>query len=90
MANEMNRRQMLGTTSAVLGGVVAGVTGNVFAQEKPAAAKAAAPAVSGGPNLNPPVVTLKGGKLRGPTRAGRCRSSGSATPKRSASGSPSR
>jgi len=73
MANEMNRRQMLGTTSAVLGGVVAGVTGNVFAQEKPAAAKPPAPAISAGPNLNPPVVTLKGGKLRG-IREGRTQS----------------
>src|SRR5436190_1131521 len=63
MANHMNRRQMLGTTTAVLGGALAGATGNVFAQEKPSvkAAGAAAP----GPNLNPPVVEVKGGKLRG-------------------------
>ena len=69
MANEssplgrMNRRQMLGTTTAVLGGVVAGVTTDVFAQEK--APHAASPAPASGPNLNPPVVELKGGKLRG-------------------------
>ena len=31
----MNRRQMLGTTTALLGGVVAGVAGDTFGQEKP-------------------------------------------------------
>ena len=71
MANEpsgvgrMNRRQMLGTTTALLGGVVAGVTGDALAQEKPKAAAPPPPAPSGGPNLNPPVVEIKGGKLRG-------------------------
>ena len=41
----LNRRQMLGTATAVLGGVVAGVAGDAFGQEKPAAAApAAAPA----------------------------------------------
>ena len=43
---------MLGTTTAVLGGVVAGVAGNAFGQEKPkppAAGPAATPAA--GPNL---------------------------------------
>ena len=60
----MNRRQMLGTTTALLGGVVAGVAGDTFAQDKSAApAPAARPAA--GPNLNPPVVKLKGGTLRG-------------------------
>ena len=63
-SGRMNRRQMLGTATAVLGGVVAGVAGDAFGQEKPAAAApAAAPAA--GPNLNPPVVQIKGGKLRG-------------------------
>ena len=64
----MNRRQMLGTTTAVIGGVVAaGVTGDAFAQEKPkAAALPVPPAMSAaGPNLNPPVVEIKGGRLRG-------------------------
>lgn len=64
----MNRRQMLGTTTAVVGGALAGVTGNVFAQEKPAAPAAAAPAPApalAGPNLNPPIVEIKGGKIRG-------------------------
>jgi len=59
----MNRRQMLGTTTALLGGAVAGVTGDVFAQDT--AKPAPAPAANAGPNLNPPVVEIKGGKLRG-------------------------
>jgi len=63
----MNRRKMLGTTTALVGGAVAGVAGNAFGQEKPKAAEPAAPAAAAasGPNLNPPVVQLKGGKLRG-------------------------
>jgi para-nitrobenzyl esterase len=64
--NQMNRRQMLGTTTAVLGGMVAGVTADAFAQEKPkAAAPAPAATPAAGPNLNPPIVSLKSGKLRG-------------------------
>jgi para-nitrobenzyl esterase len=64
MANEMNRRQMLGTTTALLGGAMAGVAGNAFAaQEKPTAT--APGAAAGGPNLSPPIVEVKGGKLRG-------------------------
>jgi para-nitrobenzyl esterase len=66
----MNRRTMLGTATAVVGGAIAGVAGDVFAQEKeksaapePAASKAAAPAVN--LNLHPPVVDIKGGKIRG-------------------------
>jgi para-nitrobenzyl esterase len=59
----MNRRQMLGTTTAVIGGALAGVTADVFAQDKPAAK--GAPSTSAGPNLDPPVVEIKGGKLRG-------------------------
>jgi para-nitrobenzyl esterase len=66
MANDMNRRQMLGTTTAVLGGAIAGMTGNVFAQDKTGAAPPAKPvAAASNPNLNPPVVEIKGGKLRG-------------------------
>jgi para-nitrobenzyl esterase len=62
----MNRRKMLGTTAALVGGAVAGVAGNAFGQEKAATPAApAAPAVAAGPNLNPPVVQLKVGKLRG-------------------------
>ena len=64
MANEMNRRQMLGTTTALLGGAIAGVAGDAFAgQEKPTAT--APGAAAGGPNLSPPIVEIKGGKLRG-------------------------
>ena len=37
----MNRRKMLGTTTALVGGAVAGVAGSAFGQEKP---KAQAPA----------------------------------------------
>src|SRR4029078_10855109 len=71
MANEtsnaplgrMNRRQMLGTTTAVLASVAAGVSGEVFGQETPKAAPS--PAAASGPNLKPPVVQLKAGTLRG-------------------------
>ena len=59
----MNRRQMLGTTTALVGGVVAGMTGDVSGREKSKAAPASAPATD--PNLSPPVVQIKGGALRG-------------------------
>ena len=59
----MNRRKMLGTTTALIGGAIASAGGSAFAQEKPSAAAGAAPAT--GPNLAPPVVQVKGGKLRG-------------------------
>ena len=58
----MNRRTMLGAATTLLGGAIAGVGGNVFAQEKHAASTGA-PAT--GPNLAPPVIQVKGGKLRG-------------------------
>src|SRR5215471_7041456 len=61
----MNRRQMLGTTTALLGGAVAGMTGDVFAQDKARPAASPVPAASAGPTLNPPIVDIKGGKLRG-------------------------
>src|SRR5262245_3399240 len=63
----MNRRTMLGTTTAVLGGVAAGGR-NAFGQgkPKPAAAPAGSPESSAaGPNLAPPVVDTKCGKRRG-------------------------
>lgn len=60
----MNRRRMLGTTTALFGGAVAGVTGTAFAQEKPKATSPTASAAAS-PNLHPPVVQLTGGKLRG-------------------------
>jgi para-nitrobenzyl esterase len=59
----MSRRTMLGTTTAVLGGVVARGTG-AFAREKPTPTASAGPA-AGGPNLAPPLVETKCGKLRG-------------------------
>ena len=66
--SRMSRRTMMGTTTALFGGAVAGLAGNVIEQEKPNAAAHPAPA-SGvpavTPNLNPPVVELKSGKLRG-------------------------
>lgn len=61
----MNRRQMLGTTTALLGGAVAGMAGDAFAQDAPKPAAAPAPAASAAPNLNPPLVKVKGGTLRG-------------------------
>ncbi len=67
----MNRRKIL---TAALGGAATGVAlqaPNAFAQDK-AKAPAAPPAAPGkqappatAPNLSPPVVTVKGGKLRG-------------------------
>jgi len=58
----MNRRQMLGTTTALLGGAIA-VAGDALAQEKPSTG--APTLAAAGPNLNPPVVQIKGGKIRG-------------------------
>jgi para-nitrobenzyl esterase len=59
----MSRRQMLGTT-ALIGGVVAAVTGDAIGQEKPKRATSTdTPAA--GPNLTPPVVQTTCGKLRG-------------------------
>ena len=55
----MNRRKMLGTTTALVGGAVAGVAGSAFGQEKPKAARAPAAAPATGPNLNPPVLQLE-------------------------------
>jgi len=57
----VNRRQLLGAGAGLLS---AGVS--AFGQEKPAPARTAkAPAAAAGPNLNPPVVAVKGGKIRG-------------------------
>jgi para-nitrobenzyl esterase len=60
----MNRRTMLGTTTALIGGAVAGVAGSALGAGTLEAAAAPAQAATG-PNLNPPVVQIKGGKLRG-------------------------
>ena len=63
----INRRQMLGTGVGLMGGAVTGIVGVAFAQEKPAPARAAAkgPGAVTSPNLSPPVVAVKGGRLRG-------------------------
>jgi para-nitrobenzyl esterase len=60
---QMNRRTMLGTATALIGGAVVGAGSTGLA----AAPAAAAPAAKAGtsPNLDPPVVQVKGGKLRG-------------------------
>ena len=59
----MNRRRMLGTTSALVGGAIAGMATDVLAQDKPAAAPPTAAAT--GPNFTPPVVQIAAGKIRG-------------------------
>jgi para-nitrobenzyl esterase len=59
----ISRRQMLGTT-ALLGGVVA-VAGDALGQERPTAPPGPAATAAAGPNLMPPLVQVKGGKLRG-------------------------
>jgi para-nitrobenzyl esterase len=60
----MSRRQMLGTT-ALLGGVVAGVAGDALGQDRSGAPGGPAGTAAAGPNLAPPVVQSKCGKLRG-------------------------
>ncbi|MEN3336751.1 MAG: para-nitrobenzyl esterase [Acidobacteriota bacterium] len=65
-SGRISRRKMLGTT-ALLGGVVAGLAGTAIGQEKPKSAGSAGPAgtPAAGPNLVPPVVQTTCGKLRG-------------------------
>src|SRR6185503_3370338 len=60
----MSRREMLGTT-ALLGGVVAGVAGDAVGQERPRASSGPVGPAAAGPNLAPPLVQTKCGKLRG-------------------------
>jgi para-nitrobenzyl esterase len=60
--HKMNRRELLGRSIALTGGAIAGLTlqsACTQSQEKPAGEAAVAP------NLNPPIVDVKGGKLRG-------------------------
>ncbi|HLK68388.1 MAG TPA: carboxylesterase family protein [Bryobacteraceae bacterium] len=63
----INRRQMLGAAAGLMGGAATAISGVAFAQETPAPARAVAkaPAAASGPNLSPPAVAVKGGKLRG-------------------------
>jgi para-nitrobenzyl esterase len=71
MPGKIDRRKMLTRSSAVMGGALAGLAlepGTVFGQEKPKASPQ--PAAAGAqpaepPNLHPPIVDVKGGKLRG-------------------------
>jgi para-nitrobenzyl esterase len=58
----MNRREMLGATTALVGGAVVGLTGTTSAQGRMSARAAKA---ATGPNLAPPVVSIKSGQLRG-------------------------
>src|ERR1700761_7251793 len=59
-SNGINRRTLLTRTAAASLAGAAAITAS--AQDKPAAPKAATPT---SPNLNPPIITLKSGKLRG-------------------------
>lgn len=69
MANEpsglMNRRRMLGTSTALIGGAVAGVATNALGTRALEAAPVQAGSPGASPNLNPPTVQVKGGRLRG-------------------------
>jgi para-nitrobenzyl esterase len=58
----MNRRTMLGTATALIGGAVTRIGGKGLAEE-PRVAPAAEPATD--PNLHPPLLQLKTGTLRG-------------------------
>jgi para-nitrobenzyl esterase len=61
----MNRRKMLGTTTALVGGAIAGAAGSVFGQEKVTAPSAGAPSAAASPNMSPPILQLECGKIRG-------------------------
>jgi nitrous oxide reductase len=58
----LNRREMLGTTTALFGGAMVGLTGTALAETPQTSA---APAAATGPNLHPPTLQIKSGKLRG-------------------------
>src|ERR1700694_1089404 len=61
--DRMNRRTLLGTATALIGGAGAGIRGRAFAAGSPNGAPRTDPTVD--PNLHPPVVQLNGGRLRG-------------------------
>ena len=61
--SRMNRRQMLGTTTALVGGMVAGVSSDVVGEEQSKATPSSSPTASA--NLNPPIVQIKCGSVRG-------------------------
>lgn len=60
--SRMNRRQMLGTATTLVGGALASTAGSASAQ---APSPAAGSARTTSPNMNPPVIELECGKLRG-------------------------
>jgi para-nitrobenzyl esterase len=69
---KIDRRKLLGRGTALMGGALAGFTlGNASGQEKPKTGEAGSqPDPKGAkptepPNLHPPIVQVKGGKLRG-------------------------
>ncbi len=61
----INRRQLVGTTLIGGAATAALLSSRASAQEKPKAATPMPSAAVNNPNLNPPVVPIKGGKLRG-------------------------
>ena len=64
----MNRRQLVGATLIGSAAAVALQSGSALADDKaPEKPKSAAPAATAvtNPNLNPPIISVKGGKLRG-------------------------
>src|SRR6476619_6517370 len=65
-SDRMSRRKRLGTSTALLGGALASVAGDAFGQETgKAAAPVPTPAPGSGANVNPPVVQIKSGLIRG-------------------------
>jgi para-nitrobenzyl esterase len=62
MAPKLNRRELLGTATAVIGGAVVGVAGPA-SPEAPTSSAAAAPATD--PHVSAPIVQVQGGRLRG-------------------------
>jgi para-nitrobenzyl esterase len=61
--DRINRRTLLGTATALIGGAVAGIRGRASAAGRPNEAPTTDPTVD--PNLHPPVAQLNGGRLRG-------------------------
>ncbi|MEO7790595.1 MAG: carboxylesterase family protein [Vicinamibacterales bacterium] len=59
----MNRRTMIGTATALIGGAMAGAGSTGFDDVRAAEATVVKDGTS--PNLDPPVVQVKGGKIRG-------------------------
>ena len=75
----MNRRRMLGTTTALVGGAIAGMATDVLAQDKPPATPATAAATA--PISPRPSSRSPAARSAACTKARRCRFSGSPTPR---------